>query len=636
MTCEYNFTVEWHRTLSKACWDCPFNKSDCFRPQCVSGDGNYRSIMTVNRQLPGPPIEICAHDRVVVWVTNHLRDGSTTSMHWHGIHQRGTPYMDGAVHVTQCPIQPFESFRYDFVPWPPGTHWYHSHTGIQMGDGLFGPFVIRETETADPNSALYDEDLSEHVMVIVDWMPETSHDRFLRLMHDAYSITDMSALINGRASIFEVMNTYNTSGSALTSAKTPMSTFHVERDKRYRFRVISAAQKCPFRIFFDDHSLQIIATDGNPASPATVDSMIMAPGERYDIVITTDQPVDNYWIRAIGLRDCWYTNGTVTAILKYQGAPDEDPDGDPFVYTNGTMFGPIPDHTRPTYFGDGYPTLTVSELNSTGRAAVNLTNQPPDVTHYIAMSFLNNDNSVFNNADLYNVKSLPRYRSHFTPTMNNITFRLPPVPLLSQPDDVEESWFCNRSTINHTLCEEDLCLCIHRLHVHTGQMVELVVADIFESDEVGAGHPMHLHGYSFHVLAMERYDGPFSLEHIEEMDRQGLLPRKLINPPLKDTVHIPNKHYAIIRFRANNPGIWFFHCHIDTHLAQGKALLIQDGDRLFFPPLPDVFPRCGGFGTRNALRTNQAELCDNGASGTVLSKLGVMVIILVFTWYTCL
>nr|KAG5700323.1 hypothetical protein BaRGS_002669 [Batillaria attramentaria] len=136
------------------------------------------------------------------------------------------------------------------------------------------------------------------------------------------------------------------------------------------------------------------------------------------------------------------------------------------------------------------------------------------------MSFLNNDNTVFNNADLYNVKSLPRYRSHFTPTMNNITFRLPPVPLLSQPDDVEESWFCNRSTINHTLCQEDLCLCIHRLHVNTGQMVELVVADIFESDEVGAGHPMHLHGYSFHVLAMERYDGPFSLEHIEEMDRQ--------------------------------------------------------------------------------------------------------------------
>ena len=51
-----------------------------------------------------------------------------------------------------------------------------------------------------------------------------------------------------------------------------------------------------------------------------------ATGERYDVVVSTDQPVANYWIRAIGLRDCWYTNGTANAILKYEGAGDEDPD----------------------------------------------------------------------------------------------------------------------------------------------------------------------------------------------------------------------------------------------------------------------------------------------------------------------
>ena len=55
---------------------------------------------------------MCEGDTVVVLVQNHLEDGSTTSMHWHGMHMRGTPYMDGMPLVTQCPIQPFELFRY--------------------------------------------------------------------------------------------------------------------------------------------------------------------------------------------------------------------------------------------------------------------------------------------------------------------------------------------------------------------------------------------------------------------------------------------------------------------------------------------------------------------------------------------
>ena len=58
MSCEYNFTVEWYLTLSKACWNCPFNLTDCFRPQCVSGDGHRRPVITVNRQIPGPAIEV--------------------------------------------------------------------------------------------------------------------------------------------------------------------------------------------------------------------------------------------------------------------------------------------------------------------------------------------------------------------------------------------------------------------------------------------------------------------------------------------------------------------------------------------------------------------------------------------------
>ena len=147
--------------------------------------------------------------------------------------------------------------RYEFTASPAGTHWYHSHSGLQMGDGLSGPIVVRQSHSADPNSARYDEDQSAHVLLISDWMPVTSHDRFLKLMHDAYTLDDMSALINGRARMFQVPDVYKVTETPRPSARTPMSTFNVERGKRYRFRIINVAQKCPFRLFFDNHDFQV-------------------------------------------------------------------------------------------------------------------------------------------------------------------------------------------------------------------------------------------------------------------------------------------------------------------------------------------------------------------------------------------
>ena len=59
-TCKYSFTIESYYVLSRACFDCPVNKSDCLRPQCVPLNGVKRSIMTVNRQSPGPSIQVYA------------------------------------------------------------------------------------------------------------------------------------------------------------------------------------------------------------------------------------------------------------------------------------------------------------------------------------------------------------------------------------------------------------------------------------------------------------------------------------------------------------------------------------------------------------------------------------------------
>jgi iron transport multicopper oxidase len=59
-----------------------------------------------------------------------------STIHWHGAHQNGSYFYDGVAEITQCNIPPGDSFEYEFVASPAGTHWYHSHTGEQPLDGL--------------------------------------------------------------------------------------------------------------------------------------------------------------------------------------------------------------------------------------------------------------------------------------------------------------------------------------------------------------------------------------------------------------------------------------------------------------------------------------------------------------------
>lgn len=58
LDCYYTFKLESYHTMSKACYDCPFNITDCFQLHCIPADGMKRSLMVVNRQMPGPPIEV--------------------------------------------------------------------------------------------------------------------------------------------------------------------------------------------------------------------------------------------------------------------------------------------------------------------------------------------------------------------------------------------------------------------------------------------------------------------------------------------------------------------------------------------------------------------------------------------------
>lgn len=90
-------------------------------------DGAYdRPTIGVNGQWPLPLIQVSVGDRLILNVRNDLGDANT-SIHFHGLFQNGTNFMDGAVGVTQCPVPPGSSFTYDIKFDQPGTYWYHAH-----------------------------------------------------------------------------------------------------------------------------------------------------------------------------------------------------------------------------------------------------------------------------------------------------------------------------------------------------------------------------------------------------------------------------------------------------------------------------------------------------------------------------
>lgn len=117
--------------ISRLCGRCENGViNDCFLDGCIPGNGVQRPIMTVNHEMPGPPISCCKGDRIIVDVTNNMA-GEEVTIHWHGLHQTSSPWFDGVPMVTQCPIFAGTSFRYAFYAQQPGTHYYHAHSGLQ-------------------------------------------------------------------------------------------------------------------------------------------------------------------------------------------------------------------------------------------------------------------------------------------------------------------------------------------------------------------------------------------------------------------------------------------------------------------------------------------------------------------------
>lgn len=123
-------------------------------PDCMNVGEERRSMFLAQDSFPGPTIEADEGDTIKVRI-NNMNPVSTASIHFHGIHQIGTPYSDGASFITQCALGPLQTQEYIFAAYPPGTHYWHDHASYNLADGLSGPIIIRPKV---PEPFIYNEE----------------------------------------------------------------------------------------------------------------------------------------------------------------------------------------------------------------------------------------------------------------------------------------------------------------------------------------------------------------------------------------------------------------------------------------------------------------------------------------------
>ncbi|KAI9500538.1 multicopper oxidase-domain-containing protein [Coemansia spiralis] len=305
-----------------------------------------------------------------------------------------------------------------------------------------------------------------------------------------------------------------------------------EVGKTYRIRLINMSTTEWFKFNIPGYKLQVIETDGAPTTLTAVDGVDMGPGQRYSVLVTAQDRLAS----------------TFTVALHASFIP-LDPLKNPLVY-NGTIehtaSEPAPIDTNNLVWTD--------DIYINGR---NVNLLPVDRQIKLTLN-----GSLFTD--------------HITrDIINNITYTLPKVPTLYSALSLGDL------ATNTSLYGPQT----HSIVLNHLENIELLV---YNPNTIP--HPMHLHGHRFQVVEY----GPIPPWMMQEAIAASLsfaehkLPPKLVHPAVvtnlqpneRDTVVLPSLEYVKIRFCADSPGVWLFHCHLDVHHAMGNALTLIEAPLL--------------------------------------------------------
>lgn len=294
----------------------------------ISPDGVNKSSILINNAFPGPTIEANWGDTITVKVCNHITGPEEgTSLHWHGILQKSSPWYDGVPAVDQCPIAPGECMTYAFLADVYGTSWYHSHYSAQYSAGVAGAMIIH-----GPSQVAYDHDVGP--ILLSDWY----HQTYEQLVEEVMAspplgpLTSDSNLINGKMS-FDCAQLTNKSQQCTSNAG--LSKFNFQSGKKHRLRLINSGADGIQRFTIDGHNMTIIANDFVPVVPYTTDVVTLGVGQRTDVIVTaTGPPNSTFWMRSdlscanaahpYALAAIYYEDADTTSVPQTLATPYDD------------------------------------------------------------------------------------------------------------------------------------------------------------------------------------------------------------------------------------------------------------------------------------------------------------------------
>ncbi|KAF8067249.1 fetC [Scenedesmus sp. PABB004] len=496
--------------------------------RALAPDGFTRPVTVVNG---APFVTLAANvgDRIIITVLNGLTEPrEALTIHWHGMLQLDTNIMDGVSTGTQRPVQPGETFTYNFIAYTAGTFWWHSHYSTQYVDGLWGALVI-----LDPTRPQFEVDA---VVTMNDWYHEPAAELtryYLSPASGGNEPTPYTALLNGVGQ--GACEAGGATGCGYSYTRAIASSC---ASPKTRLRLVNAGSFAVFNVSIDAHRMLVIAEDGVEVDPVEVGSLQINNGQRYDVLPCQSAgaplSMEPVWIRAVMLDRDFQSDSAWNQSLGVLYFTDTPPTTLPT--TNATYLPPKLTPSAPP----GPGVINPYSLRPLGNPT------PPDATRRLeqVIDFYNEPRNA-TNATQY---------AHF----NQIALSLKPeVPSLL------ERYSNNPLGIGPP---SNPAVPPGGLGFHTVPVKRGEVIDIYIVNRDTGEHPLHLHGHWFTVMSFGAPDAGEAPSDI-----------KLVPGIVRDTVTVARKSFIVLRYIANNPGMQIFHCHIDWHLAAGLGLIFEEG-----------------------------------------------------------
>ena len=532
------------------------------RDTIVNYSGKEKRAIAVNGQIPMPTLTFTEGDIAEVYVHNELNED--TSLHWHGLFLPNKE--DGVPNLTQMPIKPGTTHKYTFPIIQNGTHWYHSHSGLQEQIGMYGMFIMNKKQN-DKTFRKGIDDLPTVPVILSEWTdlkPENIH----RMLHNA---TDWFAIKKGTtqsyaeairqghfktkiANEWKRMNAMDVSDvhydKFLINGKNENQLSQFKGGDKVRLRIANGGASSYFWLTYAGGKITVVASDGNDVEPVEVDRLLIAVSETYDVIVTI--PADN-------------------TSYEFLATPEDRTKSTSLYIGNGIkqLIAPLP---KLKYF-EGMKMMNGmmkmnGDLDDMGMS-MSLNQMDMNVVMYPEITGATNAKNKENessmemkndhsnhNQNQYNANKL----SSIT-TLNYAMLKATDKTTLPKDAPVKELRFeltgnMNRyvwSLDNKVVSETDKILIKKgeniRITLYNGSMMR---------------HPMHLHGHDFRIINGQ-----------EEF------------APLKNVMDLMPMETNIIEFNANVEGDWFFHCHILYHMMAGMGRVFTYENQAPNPLIPN-------------------------------------------------